>query len=136
MKTAELATPQEAEAAFYAAFQQKDLEAMMAVWALEEDIICVHPLGPVLRGRQAIRQSWQAIFQGSTKMTFRIESQRQMQTDRLAIHMVYEHIRALDQRHTVTATNAYRLTSGGWRMILHHASPAPATDPGSRPIVH
>jgi hypothetical protein len=32
------ATPQDAEAAFYEAFIKRDLEAMMEVWAEEDDI--------------------------------------------------------------------------------------------------
>jgi hypothetical protein len=32
-------------------------------------------------------------------------------------------------------TNIYRLTEGGWRMILHHASPAsPSAKPESKTL--
>ena len=36
-------TAQDAEAAFYEAFETGDLEAMMNVWAEDEEIVCVHP---------------------------------------------------------------------------------------------
>ena len=36
----------------------------MAVWAEDEDIICVHPGGPRLRGQDQVRESWAQIFAG------------------------------------------------------------------------
>src|SRR6185436_9085559 len=38
-------TAQDAEHAFYQAFERADLASMMAVWAEEDDIVCVHPGG-------------------------------------------------------------------------------------------
>src|SRR4029077_21153569 len=36
-------TPGDAALAFYQAFEARDLDAMMATWAEDEDIVCVHP---------------------------------------------------------------------------------------------
>ncbi|NJM09628.1 MAG: nuclear transport factor 2 family protein, partial [Bdellovibrionaceae bacterium] len=36
-------TPQDAAAAFYQAFEARDLDAMMATWADDEEVVCVHP---------------------------------------------------------------------------------------------
>jgi hypothetical protein len=33
---------------------------------------------------------------------------------------------------TAVATNVYLRTAAGWRMILHHASPAPGQPEGAR----
>ena len=41
MKRALFTTPQDAEAAFYDAFEKSDLDAMMGVWADDDDIVCV-----------------------------------------------------------------------------------------------
>ena len=38
-------TAQDAETAFYEALERCDLEGMMAVWAEDEEIVCVHPAG-------------------------------------------------------------------------------------------
>ncbi|MDX1433824.1 MAG: nuclear transport factor 2 family protein, partial [Gammaproteobacteria bacterium] len=65
-------TPEDAEAAFYDAFQRLDLEAMMRVWADEETIVCVHPMGPRLGGRAAVAQSWREIFAGGSPMRFEL----------------------------------------------------------------
>src|SRR3954465_5581625 len=37
--------PPDAALAFYQAFEAKDLDAMMAAWADDEEVICVHPGG-------------------------------------------------------------------------------------------
>ncbi|HXZ95937.1 MAG TPA: nuclear transport factor 2 family protein, partial [Burkholderiales bacterium] len=58
MKTSIFPTPQDAEAAFYEAFESADLDAMMAVWAEDEEVVCVHPSGPRLTGIAQVRESW------------------------------------------------------------------------------
>ena len=45
------ATSRDAEQAFYAAFQKADLAEMMQVWADDDSIVCIHPMGPRLDGR-------------------------------------------------------------------------------------
>jgi ketosteroid isomerase-like protein len=124
-------TPQEAEAAFYAAFMARDLEAMMAVWAQDDEIACVHPLGPVRFGRAEVRESWRAVFRHSPPMQFLIEERSRTQSEALAVHVVHEHIRVADTppQPPVIATNVYRRTTQGWRMVLHHASPSPSPPP-------
>ena len=52
----------EIEAAFYDALQSGDIERLMACWADEEDIVCVHPGGPRLLGADSIRNSFEAMF--------------------------------------------------------------------------
>lgn len=120
-------TPQEAEAAFYAAFAKQDLAAMMAVWADDPQIACILPLGPKLIGPEAVRAGWETIFHHSPQMQLLIEEQGRAQDGALAVHTVQEHIRIGGEtsQAPVLVTNIYRLTDGGWRMILHHASPAP-----------
>jgi len=121
-------TPQEAEAAFYASFQRKDLAGMMAVWAEGDDIVCVHPGGRMLIGADAVRAGWDDIFRRGPAMQFIVDERRRAEDGGLALHIVHEHIRVGGEMAPapVLATNAYRRTAHGWRMILHHASPGPA----------
>jgi len=123
-------TSHEAEAAFYAAFQRKDLGAMMTVWDDSADIVCVHPGGRMLMGADAVRASWQDIFQRGPMLQFIVDERQRAEDGELALHIVHEHIRVGGEMAPapVLATNAYRRTAHGWRMILHHASPAPVTD--------
>lgn len=120
------ATPDEAETAFYTAFANTDLDAMMAVW-LDSDVIgCVHPVGPRLTGRDAVRESWAGIFRNTGNLKFRLGEVHRTQDGLLSVHVLHEHITVPGEpeaRPPAVATNVYQLTDQGWRMILHHASP-------------
>jgi len=119
-----------AEEAFYRAMQKRDLDLMMAVWAEDDNISCIHPGGSRLDGRSAIRTSFEQILRGSADMEFRISDHSHYYDGNLAVHVLHEHIRLGKDPHfqpPVIATNVYRLTDNGWRMILHHASPTRAT---------
>jgi len=131
-------TPQQAEAAFYAAFIRRDVDAMMEVWAADDNISCIHPLGPILTGRAAIRESWEAIFRNSPEMQVTINGRSRGQDGAVAIHVVEEHIRAVKEPPgtPMHATNIYRLTDVGWRMVLHHASPSPPPSKTDAPTLH
>lgn len=52
----------EVETAFYEALHNADLEQLMACWADEDEIVCVHPGGPRLVGAAAIRQAFEQMF--------------------------------------------------------------------------
>jgi hypothetical protein len=39
-------SPDDIEQQFYEALQHGDIEALMAAWADDDDILCVHPGGP------------------------------------------------------------------------------------------
>jgi uncharacterized protein (TIGR02246 family) len=129
MKRALFTTPQEAEAAFYEAFEKGDLDAMMSVWADDDDIVCVHPSGQRLVGAEHIREAWRQIFAGGQTLQFQLRDQRALNGMTLVVHSVYEQIMAGTEARTrqpIIATNVYMRTENGWRMVVHHASPAPA----------
>lgn len=125
-------TAQDAETAFYEALERGDLEAMMAVWAEDEDILCVHPAGPRLTGHDEIRKSWAQIFSGPQRVRVAVSHQVTLSGMMIAVHSVQENFtvqgasRSDVQPAPVVATNVYLRTGAGWRMIVHHASPAPA----------
>lgn len=132
-------TPAEAEAAFYQALVNNDLDGMMAVWADRDDIACVHPLGPRLTGRAAVRSSWQSVFAGSPKFTFRVGDIQASDTPELALHVVHELVRFGDEQDfqaPVVATNIFRLIDGSWHMVLHHASPTRPPKPSKPTTFH
>ena len=56
-------SPDEVEAALYEAMQTGQIDAFMACWADEDDVVCVHPGGPRIVGHQAIRQSFELLFE-------------------------------------------------------------------------
>ena len=114
---------QAAEKAFYTAFENADYAAMMATWSTETDIECIHPLGERLMGPEAVADGWRRVLAGGKRMRFRLAHAKRFQTDRLAIHVLYENITiAGKSQPPVVATNIYRFNGHGWQMILHHAS--------------
>jgi ketosteroid isomerase-like protein len=127
-------TAQDAENAFYEALERGDLEAMMAVWAEDEEIVCVHPGGPRLAGHSQVRESWRRLFSGGgTKVhvTHRVALQAMLMT----VHSVHETTPTPGGKRdafTAAATNVYLRTASGWRMILHHASLGPAQQESRR----
>jgi len=130
MKKALFASPQDAESAFYEALAKADLEAMMSVWADDDDIYCVHPNGARLTGVESVRESWRQIFASGQTLRFQLRESQVVQGMMLAVHSVYEHITIAGEarpRGPMIATNVYLRTERGWRMVAHHASPAPAT---------
>jgi ketosteroid isomerase-like protein len=52
----------EIEAAFYDALQNGDIDKLMACWADEDEIVCIHPGGPRVVGGVAIRATFEAMF--------------------------------------------------------------------------
>ena len=122
-------SPQDAALAFYQAFEAKDVEAMMATWAEDEDIVCVHPGGPRLVGYEAVRIAWEQLFTGEAKLSFRLDEIVIIETVGLAMQSAVEHVTVGNDTKphgAAIATNVYLRTPSGWRIVVHHASPAPA----------
>ena len=124
------ATAQDAEAAFYEALARRDLEGMMSLWAEDEEIVCIHPGGPRLAGYSAIRESWQHMFTGSTRIVVRHVHQSHLRSPFVAVHSLFEYVKIeggdkpLDV--LLVVTNIFLRGPLGWRIAMHHASPAPA----------
>ena len=121
-------TSQDAEAAFYEALERGNLDAMMAVWAEDEEIICVQPGGPRLIGYADIREAWNRIFKSGARLRITLSEVTVVQTPFTAVHTLLESVSVVGDDSTrapVVATNVYLRSPLGWRMIVHHASPAP-----------
>ncbi len=140
-KTPMYPTPEDAESAFYDAFERADLAAMMAVWAADDDIVCVHPQGPRLVGFDAVRESWTQIFASGMALRIKTTDARRYLGTTMAVHCVVEMLTVPGEQAAsppVSATNVYVLTENGWRMTVHHASPTteaaqPAREPAPEP---
>lgn len=139
MPKAIFTTPQDVETAFYEALERADLDAMMAVWAEDEEIACVHPGGPRLSGYADIREAWRRVFEGGTKLRVQVSTPGVVQTPFTAVHSLIERIGIAgndETRAPVVATNVYVRGPLGWRMVVHHASPAPPVPPEAPKILH
>ena len=119
-------SPDDTEAAFYEALRHGDIDKLMACWADEDDMVCVHPGGARLVGAGAIRAAFDMMF---TNGSIQVQAEKVHRVDSLgaSVHSVLERIEVLTEdgpRHAyVIATNVYQKTPVGWRMVAHHASP-------------
>jgi ketosteroid isomerase-like protein len=121
------ASSAECEQAFYDALESADADAVVDLWLDDEDVCCIHPGGPRLLGIAAVVASWRSIL-GNGPINIRAASSKSLETPTIAVHNVVEEV-VLPQGNKqqvvhVIATNAYVKTPAGWKMVLHHASPA------------
>lgn len=121
-------SPEEVETRFFEALQKGDIDQLMACWADEDEITCIHPGGPRLLGAQAIRASFEALF-AQREWRVRVEDARRVQTLGGAVHTFVLRL-AIDlpdgpRAAHLAATQAYQKSPQGWRLVAHHASFAP-----------
>jgi uncharacterized protein (TIGR02246 family) len=125
----------EVEAQFYEALQRADLDALMALWADDDEIVCVHPGGTRIVGAPAIRASFEAIF-ANGPIAARPEQVHRLQLMGGALHHLLERIEVPadgggTQSAWVIATNVYVKTAQGWCIAAHHASPGSLQEPAA-----
>lgn len=117
-------TADAAENEFYRAFAEGDLGGMLRVWADSEDVVCVHPGQESLSGQASVAGSWRDILGVADSFDIVYQCSDRFESGDLAVHTGIEQLRMEDDRiATLAVTNGYRRDGGGWRMILHHASP-------------
>ncbi len=130
-------------AAFYAAFEARDLDAMSAVWEHSDRATVTHPGWPTLHGWAKVLGSWDAIFSGTPYIQFVLTDEQ--------VHVVGDAAWAtLDENilqatgspdgggadteelsgSLVAALNVFTREDGEWRMVAHHGSPVGMTEPG------
>jgi uncharacterized protein (TIGR02246 family) len=120
-----------ANEAFYRALEALDLAAMERVWAHEPWVRCIHPGWDVLVGWEHVRESWARIFAHTPWIRVMPTEVSVRRFEGLAVVACAENITAAHEGDVgvavAQATNLFVRAEGGWRMIHHHASPAPVT---------
>lgn len=132
-------TPDAVEAAYYRAFETSDLDAMMALWAESEDVVCMHPVGGAQqRGYRNVIEGWMGVFSRELNVRIRLHNVVRIQSDDIAVHSGQEHVERLDggEGGVVNVTNVYRRTENGWKMVLHHASEGPCGNRETERAIH
>ena len=122
-----------ANTALYEALESADVDRMAAVWDEDapDDVVCVHPGWPMLRGRAQVLRSFSAIMANTPYIQFFL-------TDvRIAVHgdvatvtcteNILTSVTEDDSSSQVVATNVFLRRTGGWRLQVHHGSPVLGT---------
>jgi ketosteroid isomerase-like protein len=126
-----------ANADFYAAIESGDLDRIGALWDADDDVACVHPGWPPVRGRSRVLRSWAVIMANTAYIQFFPTEVEVAVTGDVAVvaceHSVLARITDTDsglgETARIVATNVFRRRDHGWRLWAHHASPVmTATD--------
>ena len=124
-----------ANAAFYAAFQRLDLEAMGNLWARGVQVSCVHPGWDLVLGYDAVMQSWKGIFDGTSEIHFRSEDAQITAGTTMgwvvSREILSTTVQSMTVENTLSTINTFVLESGVWRIAHHHAAPLLAGKPRS-----
>lgn len=130
-----------ANAAFYAAFEQGDLDGMRALWLDHPDSLCVHPGAAPVRGTGAIGRSWALVMAHTPYIQFFLTDVHVTVIDgtpggsgsaaTVGSVTCTENVLTGDERTgpdafggaKAVATNVFVRTPEGWRLWIHHASP-------------
>lgn len=112
----------EANAAFYAAFEARDLDAMSDVWLHADHVVCTHPGWSALRGWAAVAASWFALFQGDGSMQFILTEVHPVVVGDAGWVTLDENLIAGAQAQTVAAINVFERVEGRWLLAAHLGS--------------
>ena len=113
---------------FYRAHENRDLDAMRAIWEHSERATCIHPGWPILRGWALVESGWQRILDGPGRNQFILTNQAVMIEGSLACVTLDENLVDTATAGTIAATNLFaRSEAGEWKLILHHGSPVATT---------
>lgn len=127
----DLAAVEEANAAFYRAFESADLDAMRALWVDDPEALCVHPGATPVRGSGAINRSWALIMANTPYIQFFLTDVEVRVHDDAAYVTCTENVLTADESTDdssfnggrAVATNVFLRKADTWRLWIHHASP-------------
>lgn len=112
---------------FYEAFESLSPDALADCWSSTQEVACVHPGGPWVVGRDAVRDSWEIILANTGYIEVAVEVIDVVVADPVAWVSCLEHVTSAHggdhATASVAATNVFVLGTSGWRLVLHHASP-------------
>lgn len=114
---------------FYRALGTRDLSLMDTVFVRDERAGCTHPGWVMLRGWEAIRQSWENVFDPEDRLAIKLHNVTvDINGDAACVTCVQELMyvkRNPVMMNVSISTNIFERTESGWLMVIHHASPIP-----------
>ena len=114
---------------FYKALGTRDLELMGTVFVHDERAGCTHPGWVMLEGWEAIRQSWENVFDPEDQLDIKLHNVTvDIEGDAAWVSCIQE-LTYIKREPIMTnvsvSTNIFEKNESGWRMVIHQASPVP-----------
>ncbi|MCZ6527144.1 MAG: nuclear transport factor 2 family protein [Candidatus Dadabacteria bacterium] len=114
---------------FYKALGTRDLELMGTVFVHDERAGCTHPGWVMLEGWEAIRQSWENVFDPEDQLDIKLHNVTvDIEGDAAWVSCIQELTyikRDPIMMNVSVSTNIFEKNESGWRMVIHQASPVP-----------
>jgi ketosteroid isomerase-like protein len=114
---------------FYRCLETLDMACMEGLWLQEDWVRCIHPGWDVLVGWETVRESWEQIFASTHWIRVAPTAVDIHVLGRTGIVACSENITTTSDGDlgmaVAQATNIFLRTREGWKMVVHHASPAP-----------
>lgn len=120
--TAEQKQVIQANEAFYAAFRNRDMAAMDALWSRSDRVAVIHPGWAGLMGREPVMDSWRLILEAPSSPKIRSVNPEAHVYGDFAFVVCYEVLGG----GFLIATNIFVREEGEWRLVHHQAGPTPA----------
>ena len=113
----------EANTRFYDAFENKDLDAMSALWERSPRVVCTHPGWSTLRGWPHVQASFFAMFDAPGTLQFVLTDATAYVSGHTGWVAVDENLLGDQGGSTIAALNVFvRDHDGRWRVVAHHGS--------------
>jgi len=127
----DIVSVQEANKAFYDAFETLDIQKMDTLWLQDDYVKCVHPGWEICHGWPDVRDSWVLIFNHTHEIKFSVCLLDVTVKEDLAWAVCNETIATKDNgkwlEGRVLSTNIFERRKGTWLLVHHHGSPVLAT---------
>ena len=114
---------------FYKALGTRDLELMGTVFVHDDRAGCMHPGWVMLKGWEAIRQSWENVFDPRDQLEIKLHNLTvELEGDGAWVTCIQELIyinREPVMMNVSVSTNIFEKNGSQWKMVIHQASPMP-----------
>ncbi|NIQ07340.1 MAG: nuclear transport factor 2 family protein [Candidatus Korarchaeota archaeon] len=116
---------------FYQALGTRDLELMGTVFVHDDRAGCMHPGWIMLKGWEAIRQSWENVFDPEDQLEIKLHNLSVEIEDDAAWVTCIQELTYIKRDPVVmnvsVSTNIFEKNEDGWQMVIHQASPMPVS---------
>jgi ketosteroid isomerase-like protein len=111
---------------FYQAFESGDMKLMRSIWAVGENVHCIHPGSGRISGYDMVISSWELMIgpeSGAPPLKIELHNLEVQVKDGLAYVTCLEVVRTQGSSWgKQLATNIFEKRDGKWYICMHHAS--------------